>query len=164
MAQGPMWRFVRRRSEVQEDSTASSSTTENSDKASEEELQHSESESFACTSSTVLDPKKVRLYSESYLTMGFSWTGDPHCPIPLCVICGKQLTNTAMAPAKLKRHFTTNHGHLVSKGANYFKRLLESQSKQSAAFVKKVSISKKAQEASYLVAEIIAQKRKSHNW
>jgi hypothetical protein len=37
---------------------------------------------------------------------------------------------------------------------------LESQNKQSKAFVSKVTVSEKAQEASYLVAELIAQKRK----
>jgi hypothetical protein len=34
--------------------------------------------------------------------------------------------------------------------------------KQSEAFVSKVTVHEKAQEASYLVAELIAQKRKSH--
>jgi hypothetical protein len=60
-----------------------------------------------------------------------------------------------MAPATLKRHLTTNHSHMTSKSA-------ESQNKQSKAFVSKVTVSEKAQEASYLVAELIAQKRKSH--
>jgi hypothetical protein len=39
---------------------------------------------------------------------------------------------------------------------------LESQNKQSQAFVIKVTVNEKAQEASYLVAELVAQKRKSH--
>jgi hypothetical protein len=39
---------------------------------------------------------------------------------------------------------------------------LESQNKQSAASVSIVTVSEKAQEASYLVAELIAQKTKSH--
>jgi hypothetical protein len=38
-----------------------------------------------------MDTKRVWLYSESYLSMGFTWTGDSSCPIPLCLICGKQL-------------------------------------------------------------------------
>jgi hypothetical protein len=61
--------------------------------------------------------------------MGFAWAGDPSCPVPLCVICGKQLINVAMAPAKLTRHLTTNHSHVTSKGAYYFEWLLESQNK-----------------------------------
>jgi hypothetical protein len=39
---------------------------------------------------------------------------------------------------------------------------LASQNKHSKAFVSKVTVSDKAQETSYLVAELIAQKRKSH--
>jgi hypothetical protein len=60
-----------------------------------------------------------------------------------------------MAPAKLKPHLTRNHSHMTSKSAYYFKRLLESQNRV------KLSL-EKAQEASYLVAELIAQKRRSH--
>jgi polyhydroxyalkanoate synthesis regulator phasin len=51
---------------------------------------------------------------------------------------------------------------MTSKSDDYFKRLLESQIKLSKAFVSKGTVSEKAQEASYLVAELIAQKRKSH--
>jgi hypothetical protein len=72
---------------------------DSSDKVSDEELQSSES--FHCISAT-RDTKKVRLYNESYLSMGFTWAGNPSCPIPLCVVCDKELTNAAMAPAKLK--------------------------------------------------------------
>jgi hypothetical protein len=46
--------------------------------------------------------------------------------------------------------------------ADYFKRLLASQNKQSKAFVRKVTVSEMAQDASYLAAELTAQKRKSH--
>jgi hypothetical protein len=39
---------------------------------------------------------------------------------------------------------------------------LEYQNKKGKAFVKNVTISEKAQEAGYLVTELVAQKRKSH--
>ena len=67
-----------------------------------------------------------------------------------------------MAPTKLKRHIATNHSHMKNKRADYLKRLLESQKKQSTALLSKVSVSEKALKTSYLVADIIAQKRKSH--
>ncbi|XP_068115889.1 zinc finger BED domain-containing protein 5-like [Hyperolius riggenbachi] len=128
-------------------------STESTDQASDDEAAvHCENK----------DSKKVRLYNESYLSLGFTWIGDPTCPVPWCIVCGKKLANAAMVPAKLKSHFTTHHSHLTSKTTAYFKRLLQSQSKQSQAFVKKVTVSEKAQEASYLVAELLAQKRKSH--
>ena len=94
--------------------------------------------------------------------MVFTWTGDPDCPIPLCVVCGKRHSNAAMTPAKLKRLLKTSHSHMKYKSADYFKKLLESQTKQNTAFKSKVSVSEKALEASYLTAKIIEQKRKSH--
>ena len=51
---------------------------------------------------------------------------------------------------------------MKNKSADYFKSLLESQIKQSTVNLSKVRVSEKALEASYLIAEIIAQKRKSH--
>jgi hypothetical protein len=56
-----------------------------------------------------------------------------------------------MAAAKLKRHVTTNHNHITSKSADYFKRLLLSQNNESETFANEVTASGKAQEASYLV-------------
>ncbi len=110
----------------------------------------------------VSDVKKNRLYNDSYLAIGFTWTGEEKCPLPLCIVCGKKLANTAMVPAKLKRHFSTNHSHLSNKTVDYFRRLLDSQQKQRKVFERKVTISDKAQEASYLVAELVAKKMKSH--
>ena len=43
-----------------------------------------------------------------------------------------------------------NHSNAKNKSADYSKRLLESQKKQSTTFVCKVSVSEKALEASYL--------------
>ena len=51
---------------------------------------------------------------------------------------------------------------MKNKSADNFKRLLESQMKQSTAFWSKVSESEKALEASYLIAEIITKKMKSY--
>lgn len=103
-----------------------------------------------------------RQYSDEYLSLGFTWTGEEECPIPQCLVCGEKLSNSAMAPAKLKRHFTTKHANLASKTKDYFKRLLDIQVKQVKHFEKTVKISDKAQLASYKVAELIAVKLKSH--
>ena len=131
---------------------------DNSDEANDEESQSPDK--LHCTSATTAHRKKVRPSDKSYLSMGFIWTGGRNCPIPLCLVCGKQLLNAALAPEKLNRHFTTNHSHMKNKSADYFKRLLEYQKKQSVTFVNKVSVSEKVQEVSYLVVEIITQKRK----
>jgi hypothetical protein len=68
-----------------------------------------------------------------------------------------------MAPAKLKRHLTTNNSHMTtrSKNADYFKQVLESQNEKSKTVVSKITDTGNAQEAIYLVAELNAQKKKS---
>lgn len=68
-----------------------------------------------------------------------------------------------MVPSKLNRLLITNHYHLESKDQNYFKELMTSQSKQKKYFEKKVTVSDKAQIASYKVAELITQKTKPHS-
>ena len=45
-----------------------------------------------------------RQYSDEYISFGFTWTGEKDCPIPKCVVCGVELSNSAMFPAKLNRH------------------------------------------------------------
>jgi hypothetical protein len=78
-------------------------------------------------------------------------------------LCASSLANdthATMVPAKLK-HLSTNHTHVSSENADYFKWRLKSKNKLCKAFVSKVTVSVKAQEGSYLVAELIAQKKES---
>ena len=114
-------------------------------------------------STTSFKNRKVhRLYNDDYLKFGFHWTGETQIPSPLCVVCGQTLSNEAMVPSKMKRHLTTNHPNLQTKNVDYFQRLLESNARQSQLFKKTVTVSEKAELASYEVAEIIALKSKSH--
>ncbi|KAF0745904.1 zinc finger BED domain-containing protein 5-like [Aphis craccivora] len=66
-----------------------------------------------------------------------------------------------MVPNKLARHFTTKHQSLQNKQIDYFRKLLDSKKLQSKQFVKSVKNSDKTQEASFRIAQLIAQK-KSH--
>jgi hypothetical protein len=66
-----------------------------------------------------------------------------------------------MAPAKLKQQLTADHSHMTTKSAYYFKKLFESQNRVKL-LLSKVTDNEKAEEASYLVEELTAQKRKSH--
>ena len=103
---------------------------------------------------------KVRQYCENYIALGFTWPGNPDCSLPLCIVCGEKLANSAMAPAKLKRHLTTKQ--LSGKNKQYFKTELASNKKQVSMFARKFKSSDKAREASYAVAEVVAHKIKSH--
>ncbi|XP_023211907.1 protein ZBED8-like [Centruroides sculpturatus] len=79
--------------------------------------------------------------------MGFTCCGDKLIPRPKCIVCGFVLSNEAMVPSKLLRHFSTKHDHLSKKPLEYFKDLIKLQEKQKD---------------SYLVAEIIAREMKPH--
>lgn len=106
---------------------------------------------------------KICTYQDTYIDFGFTWCGDEHYQKPKCVVCGETLSNGAMNPRKLKRHLSTKHEHLAKKSQQYFKNLLSYQKTQSEIFMKKVTISDKVQEASLLVAELIAKNMKPHN-
>ena len=106
---------------------------------------------------------KPCLYSEDYMKLGFTFFDDENNPCPLCLVCGDKLSNENMVPNKPKRHFTSKHGHLSEKPVEYFIQLSKSlKKKQSITFTKRMKTSEKAQEASYLVAKIIAKNKEPH--
>ena len=66
------------------------------------------------------------------------------------------MANESLVPSKLNKHFKTRHSHLQGKSVNYFKRLLEQQTKAGNSFKSRVTISEKAKIAYYEVSELIA--------
>ena len=105
---------------------------------------------------------KPRLYTEDYMKLGFTFSSNENNPCPLCLVCGDKLSNESMVPNKLKRHFISKHGHLSEKPVEYFIQLSKSLKKQSIRFTKRMKTSEKAQEANYLVAQIIAKNKEPH--
>jgi len=103
----------------------------------------------------------IRQYHESYLSFGFTSSGG-EMPIPQCLMCSEKLSNESIVPIKLKRHLLTKHGFASEKPLDFFKRLASDQNRQASKFIKHSTVSDKAQEASYAVAELIAKKMKSH--
>jgi hypothetical protein len=89
----------------------------------------------------------------------FVWGRKLPASITHCLL--EKTIKYGYGPGKI-RHFTPNHSHLLKEKNDYFQRLLDSQNKQRKVSEKKVTVSEKAQEASYLVAELIAPKMKSH--
>ena len=89
------------------------------------------------------------------MKLGFTFSGNENNPCPLCLVCGDKLSNESMVPNKLKRH-------LSEKPVEYFIQLSKSLKKQSRIFTKRMKTSEKAQEANYLIAQIIAKNKEPH--
>ena len=61
-----------------------------------------QTEQCTSTSSDVKGAKKLKCYC-SYLTFGFTYTGNEEYLDGLCLLCNKTFSNTFLAPASLKR-------------------------------------------------------------
>jgi len=75
----------------------------------------------------------------------------------MCV-CGQKFLNEAMVPTKLRIHVITNHSNLQTETMVYFQRLLQANSRQRKLFQKAMTVSERAQLASYEVAKMIGFK------
>ena len=103
-----------------------------------------------------------RQYDDSYLRFGFTWTEDAAVPLPLCLVCGTKLANEAVVPSKLKRHLVSQHSTLKEKTTTFFTRLLDRHTKQARLMSDYTSMSDKCQEASFVVSQVIAQRKQPH--
>jgi hypothetical protein len=74
--------------------------------------------------------------------------------------CSLSVVNDLQMQQWFQENLTTNRSHITSKGDDYFKQLLETQNKQNKAFVSKVTVNEKAQEASYLQQNLLLRKGK----
>jgi uncharacterized alpha-E superfamily protein len=84
-----MLRYIKRRHVYEEEGS------ENQSKLSEPSMSKAEKE---------VTDKKVRVYKDSYLAMGFTWTGQK-LPPSIVHCLREKLSNTAVVRAKLSRHF-----------------------------------------------------------
>ena len=135
------------------------------DKFLKQKCEHNDSGSHKqneSSSNKRVKTQSIHKYNESYLAFGFHWTGNLDEPLLLCVVCGYKMANGSLVLSKLTKHFKTRHSHLQGKSVIYFRRLLEQQTKARSSFKNRVTISKKAQIASYEAFELIAQNMKAH--
>ena len=55
--------------------------------------------------------KKIRKWSDEYVQYGFTYIIEPDgSQRSQCTICNAKLSNSSLAPAKLKEHFLKMHG------------------------------------------------------
>ena len=66
----------------------------------------------------------VRQYNKKYLKLGFTVAPcSEQSPRSLCLVCSQILSNHAMKPSKLARHFHSKHNNLKDMPLEYFKQL-----------------------------------------
>lgn len=107
--------------------------------------------------------KILRKYNSNYLKFGFIQEPDSDLhPRPLCVVCSDILSNDAMKPSKLERHFQSKHKDLANKPIEYFERMRDDMRKQVITMKKMTIEDKSLLKASYLVALQIAKNKKPY--
>ena len=77
-------------------------------------------------------------------------------------MCGTKLANEAMVPSKLKRHLNSQLFTLKEELTAFFSRLQDQHAKQTRFMNDYTSMSYKGVEASFLVSELIAQRKQPH--
>lgn len=101
-----------------------------------------------------------RKYSSEYIKFGFTYIEDADVQLPQCVICVEILSNEAMKPAKLLRHFDSKHKNFVGKPVDFFKRK-ETELKSAKKSMETFSTHNKAAlKASFILSLRIAQTKK----
>ena len=108
---------------------------------------------------------KKRKYNEEYLQYGFTDPAVNGQVVPQCVICFEKLRNDALRPNRLKRHLQTKHSLHQMKPLAFFQSKKDFFRKMKIARAENFSQLSFAElvEASFEIAQMIAQAKKPHN-
>ena len=104
----------------------------------------------------------VRQYDKKYLELDFTVAPcSEQSPRPLCLVCSQILSNDAMKPFKLARHFHSKHNNLKGKPLEYFERLRSNMNDQKKQMKKMTTTEKSFLHASYLISLQITKTKKT---
>ena len=108
---------------------------------------------------------KKRKFNEEYLQYGFTDATVNGQVVPQCVICFEKLSNDALRPNRLKRHLQTKHPLHQTKPLAFFQSKKDYFKKMKIACAKSFGQLSSAEvvEASFEIAQMIAQAKKPHN-
>lgn len=97
------------------------------------------------------------------MSFGFTYFGNRDAPHAQCVLCKKILSNSSLAPSKLRRHLETKHAAYKDKDISFFKQHLDSPENNKPPTPKIVNTdNESATEASYNVSYHIALSGEAH--
>ena len=109
---------------------------------------------------------KKRKWSDEYVQYGFTCiTENDGSQRPNCIICNAKLSNSSLAPAKLREHFLKLHGDGKYKNttlAEFKVKRARFDEKATLPVLGFVPINKPILTASYEVAYLIAKQGKPH--
>lgn len=107
---------------------------------------------------------KKRKWSDEYVQYGFTCiTERDGSQRPNCMICNAKLSNSSLAPAKLREHFLKLHGKYENTTLAEFKvKRARFDEKATLPVLGFVPINKPILTASYEVAYLIAKQGKPH--
>nr|DBA32953.1 TPA: hypothetical protein GDO54_000696 [Pyxicephalus adspersus] len=109
---------------------------------------------------------KIRKWSDEYVQYGFTCITEPDgSPRPNCMICNAKLSNSSLAPAKLREHFLKMHGDGKYKNttlAEFKVKRARFDEKATLPVLGFVPTNKPILTALYEVAYLIAQQGKPH--
>ena len=103
-----------------------------------------------------------RQYSESYLSFGFTFTGEQTAPTPLCLVCGGKLSNSAKVPSKLNTISKQSTRHIKTRTRTILFDYMNRLRNQANAMRKTTKVNERALKAGYQVAELIAKSKQLH--
>ena len=64
-----------------------------------------------------------RRYKENYIGYDFISSRPEEDPLPFCLICNSAVSNEALVPSRLKRHFETKHSAIKEQPKEYFENI-----------------------------------------
>ena len=108
---------------------------------------------------------KKRNYDQDYLKYGFIDATVNGQVVPQCVVCFENLSNDVLRPSRLQRHLKTKHPSHQDKPLSFFQSKKDSFKKMKIASSElfRQSSPAEAVEASFEIAQMIAQAKKPHN-
>ncbi|XP_067118749.1 zinc finger BED domain-containing protein 5-like [Centruroides vittatus] len=98
--------------------------------------------------------------SEQKLSTTLVSLGSEDHPLSLSLVCGYKMANELLRSSKLNQHLKLYT--LQAESVSFFKRLSEQQTKAANCFKSIMTVSDKAQIASYQLSELIAKNMKAH--
>ena len=119
---------------------------------------------YIITKNTANSSMAERRCNDSYIKFGFTSLNDQGIEKRECVVCYRVLSNESLRLSILSHHLNTSHPELKDRNMEYFKRLESNCKRQRLDSTDSFQqTDQKLPEASFVLSQIIARQKKTHN-